>query len=83
MLLCSSSGAEALKLSVTDVKEWQQACLFFKRAHGYGGRNAEDTTRIFFLAKGYSKDTLQPPQCSVNPSVKLQFVVVKKGTIHR
>lgn len=23
MLLCSSSGAEALKLNVTDVKEWQ------------------------------------------------------------
>lgn len=42
-------GAEALKLNVTDVKEWQQACFVCKRACGYGGRNAADTCRIYFL----------------------------------
>lgn len=45
-----SPGAEALKLNVTDVKGWQEACWACKRAWA-GDENAANGDRIYFPSK--------------------------------
>lgn len=51
--MCSappSSGAEALKLNVTDVRGWKQAYWAYKRAQA-GDKNAAYGDRMYFLSK--------------------------------
>lgn len=52
-----SSGAEALKLNVTDVKGWQEACWACKRAWVGDEKDADGNKKEFiFWAKGVFKD---------------------------